>query len=433
MCTFSILGVTDNQKGTHMSKQITATGAKNAKPKDKEYTLAAGEGLYLVVKPSGSKSWSLRYRIDAKPFKKSLGKYPALTLEEARLKRNAAKADLANGIDPFPKKVHKKVHIEIAKTFREWAEWYIGTLYDDALSETHIMRTIKAFRKDVYPVIGDSPINDIMARDIIRILHIMKERGAIESARKTFSSINRVFAKAISNYPDDIDRNPTSDISLSDVIGKKQTVSYPIITDDKDLGTLLNAIKEYGLGEQAGQQTLRGHSSTRLALMMLAHVFTRPSNVRLATWEEVDLNAKQWIIPGSKMKTKKELIVPLSTQVIAILKEAKEASPNSKLIFPSNRSITSPFSDAAMVGALRRLGYDRSEIVAHSFRGIFSTITHEKAVYIHDVIETQLAHSVGSQVSQAYNRAKHLEERTEMMQWYSDHLEYIMSDGVQNG
>jgi len=433
MCTFSILWVTDQQKGTHMATQMTATGAKNAKPKNKEYTLSAGESLYLVIKPSGVKSWLFRYRVDNKSFKKSLGKYPALTLEKAREKRNAAKVDLANGIDPFPKKVHEKVHTKEEKTFKEWAEWYIETLYTDGLSDTHISRTIKSFKKDVYPIIGDMPINDIMTRDIIKILHVMKERTAIESARKTFSSINRVFSKAISNFPDDINRNPTSDISLSDVIGKKKTVSYPVITDDKELGLLIKSISEYGLGEQEGQQTLRGHSSTRLALMMLAHVFTRPSNVRLAEWEEIDLKAKQWIIPASKMKTKKELIVPLSKQVLKILEEAKEVSPLSKLVFPSNRSITSPFSDAAMVGALRRIGYDRSEIVAHSFRGIFSTIAHEDKTYSHDVIETQLAHTVGSQVSQAYNRAKHLPERVEMMQWYSDHLEHIMSDEVQNG
>jgi integrase len=255
-------------------------------------------------------------------------------------------------------------------------------------------------------------MNDIKAKYIIKIMHVMKDRGAVESARKVFSSIKRVFEKAISNYPDEIERNPASDIKLSDVIGAKKTTNYPIITDPKELGTLLIAIEEY-----------KGNTSTKLALTMIAHTFVRPANIRLAQWDEIDFKAKQWIIPATKMKTKKELIVPLSEQVLALLQEAKNNSP---LLFPSIRSKTSPMSDNALVGALRRMDYSRDEIVAHSFRGIFSTIAHEKGIYTHDAIETQLAHTVGSSVSQAYNRAKYLEDRTSMMQWWSNYLANVM-------
>jgi len=405
------------------TKPLSELEIKKATPSEKVYTLFDGQGMFLEIMPNGKKYWRLKYQFNSKTKKKGLGVYPNISLKEARIKRDTIRATLAEGKDPFPpKNVPLDVPTQSEKTFKEWAEWYIKTLYQDKLSDLHISRTLKSLKKDVYPIIGEMEINSIMARDIIQILHIMKERGALESARKTFSSINRIYSKALSNFPDDIDRNPTSDISLRDVIGKKQTISYPVITDDKELGILLRSISEYGIGEEEGYKSLRGHSSTRLALMMLAHVFTRPSNVRIAEWTDINLETKQWVIPTSKMKTKKELIVPLSKQVIKILEEAKKASPDSILVFPSNRSITSPFSDAAMVGALRRIGYDRNEIVAHSFRGIFSTISHEKAIYSHDVIETQLAHTVGSQVSQAYNRAIHLPERTEMMQWYSDYL-----------
>ncbi len=360
-----------------------------------------------------------------------MGVYPEVSLAGARTKREEYKSIIANeNRNPFIQEVIHSKPIVIQKTFKEWAEWYINEISTE-LSDSHISRTIKSFKKDVYPEIGDIYMNDILTRDIIRIMHIMKDRGAIESARKTFSSINRVFSKAISNYPDDIDRNPTADISLSDVIGKKKTVSYPVITNAKKLGTLLNLISEYGVRDEADtNDKTRAHSSTRLALMMLPHVFTRPTNLRLARWEEINLDTKQWIIPADKMKTNKELIVPLSKQVIAILKEAKECSNDSELVFPSNRGKNTPMSDAALVGGLRRMGYARNEIVAHSFRGIFSTIAHEKAKYLHDVIETQLAHSVGSQVSQAYNRAKHLEDRIEMMQWWSDYLEQIQKEAV---
>ena len=170
---------------------------------------------------------------------------------------------------------------------------------------------------------------------------------------------------------------------------------------------------------------------------MIAHVFVRPGNIRSMVWEDIDLKKKQWIIPASKMKTKKELIVPLSEQVLDILKAAEALNPEKllmkrgddnlgALVFPSPKSKTQPLSDGAMVGALRRIGYTTEDIVAHSFRGIFSTIAHEKSEYSHDVIETQLAHSVGSKVRQAYNRAIYLKERTEMMQWYSTLLTNLL-------
>jgi integrase len=392
-------------------KPLTELQIKNAKAEEKTYTLGDGGGMYLEINSNGGKWWRYRYELDGKTKKVSLGVYPTTTLADARKKRDTAKSILANeNRDPFAKEVVLNNAKVVQKTFKVWSEWYIKEISNE-LSDSHVSRSLKTFKKDVYPIIGDMPMNDIKARDIITIMHIMKDRNATESARKTFSAISRVFAKSISNFPDEIDRNPTADISLSDVIGKKQTVSYPIITDPKPLGILLKNIQKYN-----------GDISTKLALMMIAHVFTRPSNVRFAEWKEIDLAAKQWVIPAEKMKTKKELIVPLSSQVIELLEEAKQYSYDSELIFPSNRSRTSPMSDNAMVGALRRMGYTRDEVVAHSFRGIFSTIAHEKAIYKHDIIETQLAHSVGSQVSQAYNRAVYLKERTEMMQWWSDYL-----------
>jgi len=410
-------------------KPLTETQIKNAKSKEKTYTLGDGGGLYLEVNVKGGKWWRFRYYYETKAKKISFGTYPTTTLKQARFKRDEAKSILANeNRDPFAKVVvHEDTEV-VQKTFKEWAKWYIDEISTE-LSDSHIARTIKSFKKDVYPEIGHILMNDIKTKDIIEIMRTMKERGAIESARKTFSSINRVFSKTISNFPDEIERNPTADISLSDVIGKKKTVSYPVITESKALGTLLNIISEYGVRNEADtDDKTRAHSSTRLALMMLPHVFTRPTNLRLARWEDINLKTKQWIIPADKMKTKKELIVPLSKQVILILKEAKEQSPDSDLVFPSNRGKHTPMSDNALVGALRRMDYTRDEIVAHSFRGIFSTIAHEQAKYQHDVIETQLAHTVGSQVSQAYNRAKHLEERTEMMQWWSNHLTQIQKE-----
>ncbi len=390
---------------------------KNAKPKDKTYTINDGGGMSLEVSPQGGRWWRFRYKFDGKAKKVSLGTYPDTPLKDAREKRDDARKDVAKKIDPFPSKGKAKTSKSKYETFEEWTEYYLDKVADE-VSQTHLDRSEKGWKKDVFPVIGIMPINEIEPKHIIQILHVMNERGVKESAKKMFSSISRVFQVCMANYPEEIHRNPTKDIALKDILGKRKKAHYPIITDAKELGLLLEAIDGY-----------KGHLSTKLALKMIANVFVRPHNIRHARWEQIDLEDKrQWVIPASETKTKKELIVPLSIQAINILTEAKKESPNTTLVFPSPRGKDSKLSDAALVGALRRLGYTKDEIVAHSFRGIFSTIAHEKNKYTHEVIETQLAHSVGTEVSQAYNRAVYLEERTEMMQWYSDLLE-----GYQNG
>jgi len=396
------------------SNKLSDTECKKAKAKEKNYSLSDGDGLSLEVPSIDSKRWRFRYRFDGKAKLKSLGLYPEITLSKARELRNEARTNIANGINPFPSKQSKQVQEALQlqeKTFKQWSEYYLDKVKDD-VTETHLVRTLKGWKKDVYPIIGELPMNDIKARDIISILHIMAERGAIESSKKVFSSISRCFQVCIANFPDDIERNPTKDINLSDVVGKRKKTHYPIITDAKELGSLLNSIDK-----------MTGHISTKLALKMIANTFVRPLNIRMAEWSEINIKEAKWTIPPTKMKTKKELIVPLSKQMLKLLNQAMKYSKDSIYIFPSMRSNTSPMSDGTLVAGLRRIGYSREEIVAHSFRGIFSTVAHEKNEYSHEVIETQLAHSVGNSVSQAYNRSVHLEERTNMMQWYSDLLE----------
>jgi len=385
---------------------LTNSQLKALKSKDKLYRVSDFDGLSIEIPIKGKLRWRFRYRFNNKAFQKSFGTYPEVSLKEARILRDEAREKIAKNIEPFLSKKLQEVKKD-EKTFKEWSEYYLEKVSDD-VTETHLTRVLKGFKADVYPYIGDMYMNDIKAKNVIGIINIMAERGA----KKVFSSISRCFQVCMASFPDDIERNPCKDIALKDLLGKKKEAHYPIITDSKELGILLNAITEY-----------QGHDSTRLALLMIAHTFVRPHNIRHAKWEQINFNTAQWIIPAKEMKTRKELIVPLSTQVIKILKEAKNISNPDSYIFPSPKSKTTTLSDAALVGALRRLGYTKEQIVAHSFRGIFSTITHEAAKFNHDVIETQLAHSVGSSVSQAYNRAIYLKERTQMMQWYSDLLE----------
>ena len=389
---------------------LTNSQLKVLKSKEKLYRVKDYDGLSIEVPLKGKLRWRFRYRFNNKAIQKSLGTYPEVSLKVARTLRDDARVLIAKGIDPFASKKVEEIKTE-EKTFKEWSNYYLDKVSDD-VTETHLTRVLKGFKADVYPYIGDMEMNNIKAKNIIQIVNIMAERGAKESAKKVFSSISRCFQVCMANFPDDIERNPCKDIALKDLLGKRKETHYPIITDAKELGILLSAMSEY-----------QGHMSTQLALMMIAHTFVRPYNIRHAKWEQINLKTAQWIIPAKEMKTRKELIVPLSKQVVDILEKAKNISNQDSYIFPSPKSRTTPLSDAALVGALRRLGYTKEQIVAHSFRGIFSTLAHEISSFDHAVIETQLAHSVGSSVSQAYNRAIYLKERSEMMQWYSDLLE----------
>ena len=395
---------------------LTDTKIKTSKPKAKDYKLSDGGGLYLLVTKAGGKHWKLKYKFDGKEKKLSLGAYPDITLSKARELRESNKQLIANGINPSEAKKEKKElqqqednkHLN---TFKVIALQRLEKIKDD-VSIPHYKGTLRGFVNDTFPYIGDKNINDVTSKDIINILKIMMERNVKNSTQKVYQQIGKTFKYAVAHGI--AERNPCSDFDISEIVGKTNEQHYPTITDDKGIKNLLISIKEYG-----------GELSTRYALEMLAYTFVRPTNARLALWSEINLNSKQWVIPAKKMKTKDEFIVPLSDTLIELLQEIKLYSGDSKYLFPSTKSKTTPLSDGALLGAIRRMGYSKEEFTPHGFRAMFSTIAHEKSHFKYDVIETQLAHSVGNSVSQAYNRAKYLDERVELMQWWSDYLDEV--------
>ena len=394
---------------------LTATQIKQAKAKEKDYKLFDGGGLFLFVTKKGSKLWRLKYSFDGKEKSLSLGQYPTITLIKARELREKYKIDISNGINPTEQKREDKEtkqqeEIKNINTFQKIALERLDK--EDNISEAHYKRTINAFKNDCFRYIGDKYIDDVTAQDLIKIIQIMNDRGVKDSARKLFYSISKTFKWAVANNK--AKRNPASDISLIDILGKKSQTHYPTITDDKGIKNLLISIKEY-----------QGELSTKYALIMLSYTFVRPSNVRLALWDEIDLESKQWVIPAKKMKTKDEFIIPLTPTLIKLLEDIKLYSGDSPYLFPSTKSRTTPLSDGALLGAVRRIGYNKEEFTPHGFRAMFSTIAHEKSPFNYDVIETQLAHSVGNSVSKAYNRAKYLDERVKLLNWWSDYLDEI--------
>jgi len=397
---------------------LTDTKIKTAKAKDKDYKLTDGNGLYLLVTKAGGKHWKLKYRFNGKEQKLSIGSYPEISLSQARELREKHKSDIANGINPSDiKKEHKltieKENTKDKNTFKAIALQRLESIKDD-ISEPHYKGTLRGFVNDTFPYIGTKDINEITAKDIIYILQTMMQRDVRNSTQKVYQQIGKTFKYAVAHGL--AERNPAADIEIGEIIGKTNEKHYPTITDDAGIKNLLISINNYG-----------GELSTKYALQFLAYTFVRPSNVRLALWSEIDLKNKQWVIPAKKMKTKDEFIVPLTDTVIELLHDIKINSGDSPYLFPSTKSKTTPLSDGALLGAIRRMGYSTEEFTPHGFRAMFSTLAHEKSGFKYDVIETQLAHSVGNSVSQAYNRAKYLDERVRLMQWWSNYLSGVIS------
>jgi integrase len=395
---------------------LTDTQIKQAKPKEKDYKLSDGGGLYLLITIRKTKLWRIKYNFGGREKLISLGAYPTISLAKARELRDKYKTDIANGIDPNEVKQEKKAllqekEIQEQNSFKNIALERLEK-QKDTYSEAHYKRTINAFKNDCFDYIGDRPIGEVEASDLIKILQVMANRGVNDSARKLFYAINKTFKWAVANAK--AKRNPAADILIEEILGKKSKQHYPTITDNEGIKNLLLSIHEY-----------KGELSTKYALLLLAYTFVRPSNARLALWSEIDFKAKQWVIPAQKMKTRDEFIVPLSDTLIKLLEEVKKYSGDSPYLFPSTKSKTTPLSDGALLGAIRRMGYTKEEFTPHGFRAMFSTIAHEKSSFKYDVIETQLAHSVGNSVSKAYNRAKYLDERVELMQWWSDYLDEV--------
>ncbi len=391
---------------------LTATKIQSAKAKSKEYKLSDGQGLYLLIKPTGGKLWRFKYRFNNKEKYIALGKHPDLSLAEARNLRTALREQIANGLDPIEIKKDQTSREATSNEKQIYSFQKVATDYlnkRDELAETYMVKLQGSFKNDVFPFMGAKPVTDITPRDIIDIIKRVENRGVIEGAHRLYTQLNKVFKYAVSHQI--CERNPCSEIDKKEILKAPKKRNYPTITDPKEIKNLLESIDKYS-----------GAYTTRMALLLAPHVFVRPSNIRFAEWSEIDFEAKMWKIPAHKMKTKMEHLVPLTETTLGIFKEMYAYSANAKYIFHSLRSTTTPMSDATMNNALRRIGYSQDELVVHGFRAMFSTISHEVSGFKHEVIETQLAHSVGSKVSQAYNRALYLEERKELMRWWSNYL-----------
>jgi len=403
---------------------LTDKEIKAAKAIDKSYKLFDGRGLYLEVTKKGKKWWRLKYRYRNKDKLISLGVYPSVSLADARMTREIMKAQIANGIDPAQlrakeKQIVSSERIKNKYTFKVLAVEYFEYLMtlSSPISEGYQKKLIGRAKKHAYPIIGNITIDKIEKKDVLSIIDPLRKAQKYEIARRVLLIVKNILEYAIDR--DLLKVNIASGIKPSSSIGMIETKHYPIITEPKQLKALLLSLDDYS-----------GDYTTKQALRVMPHVALRPFNIRFAEWSEIDFINKIWSISANKMKMKEPFRIPLTEQVIQILKETKVFSGDGRYIFPSILKKGSPMSENTLNSALRRLGYTREEIVSHSFRGIFSTIAHSMNIE-HGcsslAIEKHLSHKDTNKIRDAYMHSDLLDERIVLTKWWSDYL-----DGLRN-
>ncbi|MBW9265840.1 MAG: integrase arm-type DNA-binding domain-containing protein [Candidatus Thiodiazotropha sp. (ex. Lucinisca nassula)] len=390
---------------------LTDTAIRNAKPHDKARKLFDGGGLFLLINPNGSKYWRFKYRFHGVEKLLALGVYPDVSLKSARDKRDAARQQIADGVDPSEARKAEKAARASENSLEAVArEWWSGRVPN--WSEGHASRVMLRLENDVFPWIGSKPIGDINPPELLTVLRRVEKRGALETAHRIHQSCGQIFRYAIATHR--ANRDPSAD--LKDALPPANPKHHASITDPKQIGELLRAIDGY-----------QGQFVTRCALQLAPLVFVRPGELRHAEWSEIDLDMAEWRIPAEKMKMSTVHIVPLSTQAVAILIEIKPLTGYGKYVFPGIRSNKRPMSENTVTGALRRLGYASGEMTGHGFRSMASTVLNEQGWH-KDAIERQLAHMERNSIRAAYNYAEYLPERVKMMQAWADYL-----DGLKSG
>jgi integrase len=394
---------------------LTDTRVKNAKPQSKLYKLTDERGLHLSVYPSGSKLWQMRYRFDGKEKTASLGKYPEVSLTEAREKRDQMRKLVTNDIDPVHSQRAAKEAKKLAQahSFEAVARtWFEG--WRAARSPRHADYVIRRLEADVFPLIGSRPVSEIQAPELVKMMKAIQRRGALDIAKRCYQMTSQVFRYAIAHGL--AERNPAGDIKPSDILPSRRQTNYARV-DARELPALLRAIEAY-----------QGTPVTRLAIKLLALTFVRTGELIAARWGEFDLQAGQWRIPPERMKMRTEHIVPLPLQAIQILQILNGITGKSELLFPGERDHSKPISNNTILKALERMGY-KGRMTGHGFRGLASTILHEQG-FDHAHIELQLAHQERNSVSAAYNHATYLKQRAKMMQSWANFLDHQLRGNV---
>ncbi|HBM1961423.1 TPA: tyrosine-type recombinase/integrase [Escherichia coli] len=399
---------------------LTSAKIRTLKPSDKPFKVSDSHGLYLRVKPGGSRHWYLKYRISGKESRIALGTYPAISLSDARQQREGIRKMLALNINPVqqraavrgsrtPEKVFKNVALAWHKSNRKW-------------SQNTADRLLASLNNHIFPVIGNLPVSELKPRHFIDLLKGIEEKGLLEVASRTRQHLSNIMRHAV--HQELIDTNPAA--NLGGVTTPPVRRHYPALPLER-LPELLERVGAYHQGREL----------TRHAVLLMLHVFIRSSELRFARWSEIDFTNRVWTIPATRepiigvrysgrgAKMRMPHIVPLSEQSIAILKQIKDITGNNELIFPGDHNPYKPMCENTVNKALRVMGYDtKKDICGHGFRAMACSALMESGLWAKDAVERQMSHQERNTVRMAYiHKAEHLEARKAMMQWWSDYLE----------
>ena len=394
---------------------LTNITCNTAKPKEKPYKLADGGGLHLLINPTGSKLWRLKYRFLGKEKLLSIGSYPLITLAEAREERDKAKKMLINDTDPMiAKKDRKRAAVHNSKnTFAAVAlEWHENQ--KENWSDKHAEKLLRRFELDIFPMIGQRPIKDITPPELLEVLRKIEKRGAYDTVTRVRQICGQIFRYGIATGK--CDRDHAADLRGATKVGK--TGHYAAL-DIKDLPEFLDTLE---------RNEARLFNQTRRAIKLLMLTLVRTSELIQATWDEFDFDNAVWEIPADRMKMNKAHIVPLSKQIIELLLAQKEETNNlnTNWVFPGQQSFRKHMSNNTVLKALERMGY-KGRMTGHGFRALGLSTIKEKLGYRHEVVDRQLAHVHQSKIDRAYDRAQFLEDRTKMLQEWADYI-----DGLQH-
>ncbi len=414
-----------------LSDKAVKAALKAAVVGGKTRKISDGGGLYLETRPTGAGWWRLRYWIDSREGMLSLGTYPAVTLAEARERRDEAKRLIASGVNPSDARKDDKARrdhqrktfamaeagLAVTGSFEQVARDWLTTVHESKVSAGHAERTRIRLEQDVFPWLGKRPINEIEAPELLACLRRVEARGAIETAHRIKDACGQVFRYGIATGA--CQRNPAAD--LRDALRPVETRHLAAIVEPVKAGALLRDMVGY-----------EGHPVTRVALALSALLLLRPGELRNMEWAWVNFDSSTLTVPAEVMKRSKAdkaggppHLVPLAPQAVALLRDLQPLTGHGRYVFPSLLTGERCMSENTVRSALRRMGYSNDDMTAHGFRAMARTMIAERLNVGPEVIEAQLAHTVSDSLGRAYNRTQYLDQRREMMSTWADYLDRL--------
>ncbi len=370
-------------------------------------------GLYLWVMPNGSKYWRFSYMYDGKQKTQALGVYPEVTLKQAREKRAEVRSLLEEGKDPAIERKKEKAtrRIDSGNTFKAVAiEWYENR--KNIWKPRYAAEIITRLENDIFPTLGNIPVKEITPPLLLSVIRDIEKRGAVELAKRQLQKCGEIFRYAIATGR--LTWDPSRDIG--DALKPVKKDHFASI-EVEELPAFL---------KELNSNRARLYPTTLNAVRLILLTFVRTSELINATWEEIDFDKKQWVIPAERMKMGKEHIVPLAKQALEILRDQQEISGHREHIFPSPNKPRQPISNNTILGALKRMGY-QGRMTGHGFRALAMSAIKQELGWRHEVVDRQLAHTPKNKIDKAYDRALFLEDRKKMMQEWADYIDSISS------